>query len=117
MSDIEIGRGKRARRAYNFDDIAIVPTRRTRDPQDVSVNWTIDAYQFDIPVLAAPMDSVVSVASAKADLHAARAADAAAGRAGRVVGVAWDISGARRRQARKAHRVQGRALRGRPGRR
>ena len=60
MSDIEIGRAKRARRAYNFEDIAIVPTRRTRDPHDVSVNWTIDAYQFDIPVLAAPMDSVVS---------------------------------------------------------
>lgn len=64
MSDIEIGRAKRARRAYNFDDIAIVPTRRTRDPHDVSVNWTIDAYQFDIPVLAAPMDSVVSPATA-----------------------------------------------------
>ena len=64
MSDIEIGRAKRARRAYNFEDIAIVPTRRTRDPHDVSVNWTIDAYQFDIPVLAAPMDSVVSPATA-----------------------------------------------------
>lgn len=60
MSDIEIGRGKRARRAYLFDDIAIVPSRRTRDPQDVSVAWTIDAFTFEIPVLAAPMDSVVS---------------------------------------------------------
>ncbi len=60
MSDIEIGRAKRARRAYAFDDIAIVPSRRTRDPQDVSVTWTIDAFTFDIPVLAAPMDSVVS---------------------------------------------------------
>ena len=60
MSDIEIGRAKRARRAYAFDDIAIVPSRRTRDPQDVSVSWTIDAFTFDIPVLAAPMDSVVS---------------------------------------------------------
>ena len=64
MSDIEIGRAKRARRAYAFDDIAIVPSRRTRDPQDVSVSWTIDAFTFDIPVLAAPMDSVVSPASA-----------------------------------------------------
>ena len=64
MSDIEIGRSKRARRAYAFDDIAIVPSRRTRDPQDVSVSWTIDAFTFDIPVLAAPMDSVVSPASA-----------------------------------------------------
>ena len=64
MSDIEIGRAKRARRAYAFDDIAIVPSRRTRDPKDVSVSWTIDAYTFDIPVLAAPMDSVVSPATA-----------------------------------------------------
>ena len=64
MSDIEIGRAKRARRVYAFDDIAIVPSRRTRDPQDVSVSWTIDAYTFDIPVLAAPMDSVVSPTTA-----------------------------------------------------
>ncbi|MCC6270308.1 MAG: GuaB3 family IMP dehydrogenase-related protein [Microbacteriaceae bacterium] len=64
MSDIEIGRAKRGRRVYAFDDIAIVPNRRTRDPEDVSVNWTIDAYQFEIPVLAAPMDSVVSPATA-----------------------------------------------------
>lgn len=56
----EIGRSKLGRRAYSFDDIAVVPDRRTRDPQDVSVAWSIDAYQFDIPVLAAPMDSVVS---------------------------------------------------------
>ena len=60
MSDIEIGRAKRGRRVFAFDDIAIVPNRRTRDPEDVSVSWTIDAYQFEIPVLAAPMDSVVS---------------------------------------------------------
>jgi IMP dehydrogenase len=64
VSDIEIGRAKRARRAYAFDDIAIVPSRRTRDPQDVSISWTIDAFTFDIPVLAAPMDSVVSPATA-----------------------------------------------------
>jgi len=58
--EIEIGRSKRGRRVYAFDDIAIVPSRRTRDPEDVSVGWSIDAYQFDIPFLAAPMDSVVS---------------------------------------------------------
>jgi len=62
--DFEIGRSKRARRAYAFDDIAVVPSRRTRDPEDVSTTWTIDAYQFQIPVLAAPMDSVVSPATA-----------------------------------------------------
>jgi IMP dehydrogenase len=64
VSDIEIGRAKRGRRVYAFDDIAVVPNRRTRDPEDVSTAWTIDAYQFEIPVLAAPMDSVVSPATA-----------------------------------------------------
>ena len=60
MSEIEIGRGKRGNRAWAFDDIAIVPSRRTRDPRDVSTAWKIDAYEFDLPVLGAPMDSVVS---------------------------------------------------------
>lgn len=60
MTDFEIGRAKRARRAYAFDDIAIVPSRRTRDPEEVSTAWQIDAYRFEIPVLAAPMDSVMS---------------------------------------------------------
>ncbi len=62
--EIEIGRGKRGRRAYSFDDIAVVPSRRTRDPEDVSVAWQIDAYHVDLPVLAAPMDSVMSPATA-----------------------------------------------------
>lgn len=65
-SDIEIGRGKRGRRAYSFDDIAVVPSRRTRDPEEVSVGWQIDAYHVDLPVLAAPMDSVMSPATAVA---------------------------------------------------
>ncbi len=64
MTDIEIGRAKRARRAFAFDDIAIVPSRRTRDPEEVSVAWQIDAYRFDLPILAAPMDSVMSPATA-----------------------------------------------------
>ena len=63
-NEIEIGRGKRGRRAYTFDDIAVVPSRRTRTPSDVSVTWQIDAYQVDIPVVAAPMDSVMSPATA-----------------------------------------------------
>jgi IMP dehydrogenase len=58
--DIEIAPGKRAHQAYSFDDIAIVPSRRTRTPEDVSTAWQIDAYKFDLPLLAAPMDSVVS---------------------------------------------------------
>jgi IMP dehydrogenase len=60
VSEIELGAGKRARQAWSFDDVAIVPARRTRDPQDVSTSWQVDAYRFDIPIIAAPMDSVVS---------------------------------------------------------
>lgn len=58
--EIEIGLGKKGRQSYSLDDIAIVPSRRTRDPQDVSTTWQIDAYEFDVPVVAAPMDSVTS---------------------------------------------------------
>ncbi|MFV0405542.1 MAG: GuaB3 family IMP dehydrogenase-related protein [Propioniciclava sp.] len=61
---IEIGRAKRATEVYGFDDIAIVPTRRTRSPEDVRLNWTIDALTFDFPFVAAPMDSVMSPATA-----------------------------------------------------
>jgi IMP dehydrogenase len=64
VQEIEIGRAKRSRRVYAFDDIAIVPNRRTRDPKDVSVNWTIDAFTFETPFIAAPMDSVMSPATA-----------------------------------------------------
>src|SRR6476469_5439334 len=64
MTEIEIGRAKRGRRAYSFGDIAIVPSRRTRDPEEVSTAWQIDAYRFDVPVVAAPMDSVMSPATA-----------------------------------------------------
>jgi IMP dehydrogenase len=64
VTEIQIGQAKRARRAYSFDDIAIVPSRRTRDPEEVSIDWQIDAYRFSLPVLAAPMDSVMSPATA-----------------------------------------------------
>ena len=60
MAEVEIGLGKTGRRAYGFDDIAIVPTRRTRDPEDVSIVWEIDAYRFDLPLMASAMDGVVS---------------------------------------------------------
>lgn len=62
--EIEIGRAKRGRRAFSLDDIAIVPSRRTRDPEDVSTKWQIDAFTFDTPVIGAPMDSVMSPATA-----------------------------------------------------
>jgi len=64
VADVEIGRGKSGRRAYGFDDIAIVPSRRTRDPEDVDISWEIDAYQFDLPLMASAMDGVVSPATA-----------------------------------------------------
>jgi IMP dehydrogenase len=60
MADVEIGSGKSGRRAYGFDDISIVPSRRTRDRDDVDVSWEIDAFTFEIPVLASAMDGVVS---------------------------------------------------------
>ena len=60
MIEHDIGMAKRATRGYGLDDIAVVPSRRTRDPEDVSLEWTIDAFTFQIPVIAAPMDSVMS---------------------------------------------------------
>src|SRR4051794_19707103 len=60
----EIGAGKTARRAYGFDEVAIVPSRRTRDPDDVDISWEIDAYTFDLPMMASAMDGVVSPATA-----------------------------------------------------
>ncbi|MFN8175327.1 MAG: GuaB3 family IMP dehydrogenase-related protein [Solirubrobacteraceae bacterium] len=62
--EVEIGRGKKARRAYGFDDVAIVPSRRTRDPDDVDVSWTLGPYRFELPLLAAALDGVVSPATA-----------------------------------------------------
>jgi IMP dehydrogenase len=62
--EIEIGRGKKARRAYGFDDIAIVPSRRTRDPDDVDITWKLGPYRFELPLLASAMDGVVSPRSA-----------------------------------------------------
>lgn len=64
MAEVEIGIGKSGRRAYGFDDIAIVPSRRTRDPEDVDISWEIDAFKFDLPLMAAAMDGVVSPATA-----------------------------------------------------
>src|SRR5919197_1222382 len=63
--EIEIGRGKKARRAYGFDDVAIVPSRRTRDPDDVDISWKLGDYRFELPLLASAMDGVVSPATAK----------------------------------------------------
>ena len=57
---VEIGMGKTARRTYELSDINIVPSRRTRSSQDVSTAWQLDAYRFEIPVVAHPTDAIVS---------------------------------------------------------
>jgi len=62
--EVEIGRGKKGRRAFGFDDIAIVPSRRTRDPDDIDITWTLGPYRFELPLLASAMDGVVSPATA-----------------------------------------------------
>jgi IMP dehydrogenase len=62
--EIEIGKGKMGRRAYGFDEVAIVPSRRTRDPDDVDISWEIDAYTFALPMMASAMDAAVSPATA-----------------------------------------------------
>jgi len=64
LADIEIGLGKAGRRAYGLQELAIVPSRRTRDPEAVDLSWEIDAFRFDLPVLAAACDSVTSPAVA-----------------------------------------------------
>lgn len=58
--EVEIGIGKSGRQAYGFDDIAIVPSRRTRDPEDVDVSWEIDAFRMELPLIGAAMDGVMS---------------------------------------------------------
>jgi IMP dehydrogenase len=62
--DVEIGLGKKARQAYGFDDIAIVPSRRTRDPDDVDIGWKLGDQLLELPLLASAMDGVVSPQSA-----------------------------------------------------
>jgi IMP dehydrogenase len=62
--EIEIGIAKSGRRAWGFDDIAIVPSRRTRDPDLVDLSWEIDAFTFDLPMMASAMDSAVSPTTA-----------------------------------------------------
>ncbi|KAA1250093.1 GuaB3 family IMP dehydrogenase-related protein [Mycobacterium simiae] len=57
---VEIGMGRTARRTYELSEISIVPSRRTRSSKDVSTAWQLDAYRFEIPVLAHPTDALVS---------------------------------------------------------
>ena len=62
--DIEIGRGKTARRVYGLDEIAIVPSRRTRDPEDIDISWSLGNLNLDLPCLASALDAAVDPATA-----------------------------------------------------
>lgn len=66
MADVEIGMGKSARRAFGLDEIAIVPSRRTRDASDIDISWQFDAYRFELPFISAPRDGIVGPSSAVA---------------------------------------------------
>jgi len=59
--DVELGRSKRARRAYGFDEVALVPGRVTIDPDEIEIGLSLDGMRLDIPFLAAAMDGVVDV--------------------------------------------------------
>jgi IMP dehydrogenase len=63
---VEIGMGRTARRAYDLDDVEIVPSRRTRSSSVVSTAWQIDAYRFDLPLVTHPTDAIVSPGTAVA---------------------------------------------------
>ena len=62
--EIDIGIGKSGRQAFGFDDIAIVPSRRTRDPDDVDISWQMDGFRFALPMLGSAMDSAISPSTA-----------------------------------------------------
>jgi len=64
VTEIEIGMGKSARRAFGFDEVSILPSRRTRNTADVDLTWQIDAFTFDLPLIASAMDAVVSPSTA-----------------------------------------------------
>ena len=59
--NIEIGRGKSARRAYGIDEIALVPGQRTLDPSLADTRWQIGGIDREIPIIASAMDGVVDV--------------------------------------------------------
>ncbi|NJR51930.1 MAG: GuaB3 family IMP dehydrogenase-related protein [Leptolyngbyaceae cyanobacterium CSU_1_3] len=59
--DIQIGRGKTARRAYGIDEIALAPGQRTLDPKLADTRWKIGGIEREIPIIASAMDGVVDV--------------------------------------------------------
>ena len=61
MGGYYIGIGRKARKAYGLDEVALVPGNETVDPQDVDISWHIGETSFEVPILAAAMDGVVDV--------------------------------------------------------
>ncbi len=61
MGGFYVGRERKARKAYGFDEVALVPGRKTIDPNDVDVSWNLRDSHFNIPILASAMDGVVDV--------------------------------------------------------
>src|SRR5258708_36626775 len=57
--EFELGRGKRARRAYGFDEVALVPGTVTINPEEIDTSFTLNGHSFAVPILAAAMDGVV----------------------------------------------------------
>jgi IMP dehydrogenase len=64
--EFELGRGKRARRAYGFDEVALVPGTVTINPAEIDVGFALDGLLLAIPILASAMDGVVDVEFATA---------------------------------------------------
>ncbi|MBN2120046.1 MAG: GuaB3 family IMP dehydrogenase-related protein [Candidatus Omnitrophica bacterium] len=56
-----IGKGRRARRCYGFDEIALVPGKITINPEEVETSWQFAGKKFAVPIIAAAMDGVVDV--------------------------------------------------------
>jgi len=54
-----IGRGRKARVCYGFDDISLVPGGITLNPADVDISVDIAGKRLEVPILAAAMDGVV----------------------------------------------------------
>jgi IMP dehydrogenase len=64
VDEVEIGVGKTGRRAYGLGSVAVVPSRRTRDKDDVDLSWELDAYRFALPFMTEATDAVVSMTTA-----------------------------------------------------
>src|ERR671926_275797 len=60
---VEVRPNRCARRGYDLDEVSLVPSRRTRDVDDVSTAWQIDAFRFEVPLVTSPSDAVMSPAT------------------------------------------------------